>query len=103
MEIGDAREEKNGDVTIHTTIVSSGTANGAVITYRLRSRNDEPWRVLDVMIEGVSTVQNFRAQIQDIVSTKGAEQLVSIIRDKTREESEKRKAGSGSGSPATAQ
>ena len=55
--------------------------DGAPGFYRLRSKTS-PWRVIDIFIEGVSVVQNFRTQVQEIVSTKGADQLISILREK---------------------
>ncbi len=83
IEIGKARVEKNSDVTVQTKVIG-GAADGVLITYRLHSKNGAPWRVIDVVIEGVSTIQNFRSQIQDIVSNKGVEQLIAILREKNQ-------------------
>lgn len=81
VEIVDAREEKNGDVTVKTKIVG-GSVDGILVDYRLRSKDGAPWRVIDVIIEGVSMIQNFRSQIQEIVSSKGADKLIVILREK---------------------
>ncbi len=80
IEIGAARLERNGDVTVKTKIVG-GAADGVLVDYRLRE-NDGSWGIIDMVIEGVSLVQNFRAQIQDIVSSKGADQLIGELRAK---------------------
>ena len=56
-------------------------AGGVTVDYRLRAKSG-PWRVIDVFIEGVSVVQNFRSQVQEIVANKGADQLISILREK---------------------
>ena len=82
IEIGDARLERNGDVTVKTTIVG-GAANGLLVDYRMRE-GEGSWGIIDVVIEGVSLVQNFRAQIQDIVSSKGADQLILELRAKNQ-------------------
>lgn len=87
IEIGEARLERNGEVTVKTRLVG-GQADGLMVDYRLRER-DGRWEIIDVIIEGVSLVQNFRAQIQEIVSTQGADQVIAVLRDKN--------AGSGSG------
>jgi phospholipid transport system substrate-binding protein len=80
IEISQARTEQNGDVTVKTKIIG-GKAGGVTVDYRLRAKNG-PWRVIDVFIEGVSVVQNFRSQVQEIVSNEGAERLISILREK---------------------
>ena len=82
VEILSTRAERNGDVTVKTRIFGGSTANGILVDYRMRSTNAEPWRVLDVFIEGVSVVQNFRAQVQEIVSSEGADRLIEILREK---------------------
>jgi phospholipid transport system substrate-binding protein len=80
IEISQARAEQNGDVTVKTRIVG-GKAGGVTVDYRLRAKSG-PWRVIDVFIEGVSVVQNFRSQVQEIVSSQGPDQLISILREK---------------------
>jgi ABC-type transporter MlaC component len=42
--------------------------------------------VIDVIIEGVSLISNFRAQIQEIVSSKGVDHLIETLRAKRPEE-----------------
>ncbi len=81
IQIVSARLEGNGDVTVKTAIVDGAAGPGIAVDYRMRGK-DGPWRVLDVFIEGVSLVQSFRAQVQDIVSTHGAEALITILRQK---------------------
>ena len=76
-----ARVEKRGDVTVMTAIVG-GAANGIEMNYRVRGR-DGTWRVIDVTIEGISLVSNFRSQFRDIVNRDGPESLLSRLRDKT--------------------
>jgi len=85
IEIGDARLEKNKDVTVKTTILG-GSADGVLIEYRMRPTDGE-WRVIDVIIEGVSLIANFRSQIQDIIRNEGADQLIEKLRQKNEERS----------------
>lgn len=80
VEVGAARNESNGDVTVATRIVG-GDQDGALVDYRLR-RRDGTWYVIDVIIEGVSMLQNFRTQIQEIVSSKGTDHLIQTLREK---------------------
>jgi ABC-type transporter MlaC component len=38
--------------------------------------------VIDVIVEGISLIKNYRAQVQDIVRSKGADQLIAQLREK---------------------
>jgi phospholipid transport system substrate-binding protein len=80
IETGEAREERNKDVTVQTKIMG-GNANGARIDYRMRQK-DGDWQVIDVIIEGVSLVSNFRSQIQEIISSKGTDKLIELLHEK---------------------
>jgi phospholipid transport system substrate-binding protein len=82
VEVLETRAEKNGDVTVRTRIVGGRAGDGISVDYRLRATPPGPMRVIDIFIEGVSVVLNFRNQVQEIVSTKGVDQLISILRDK---------------------
>jgi phospholipid transport system substrate-binding protein len=84
IEVGDARAEANGDASVMTT-VRGGRFEGTKVAYRMRAR-DGNWLVIDVIIEGVSLISNFRAQIQEIVSSKGVEQLIDTLRAKRPDE-----------------
>ena len=43
---------------------------------------DGNWRIVDVIIEGVSRVSNFRLQFQDVVASSGPEHLIALLREK---------------------
>ena len=83
VELTGSRAETNGDVTVRSMIVG-GNADGVKLDYRLRSK-DGPWRVIDISVEGVSVAQNFRSQVQEIISAHGADRLIEILRDKNNE------------------
>ena len=53
------------------------------IGYRMISKGGQ-WKVYDVMIEGVSLVQNYRSQFRDILSKKSAESLLNMLREKVK-------------------
>ena len=74
------RVEPRGDVTVRSKVVG-GQFDGIEMNYRLRQRQ-ERWRVIDVVIEGVSLVANFRSQFVEIVSSGGPEELLRQLRDK---------------------
>lgn len=53
------------------------------IHYRMIFGNGE-WKVYDVVIEGVSLVQNYRSQFREILTNKPPEDLLKMLRQKTR-------------------
>jgi phospholipid transport system substrate-binding protein len=80
VEILSARDEPRGDVIVQTKI-SGGQFSGALVDYRLRKTAGE-WRVIDVVIEGISMVSNFRDQFKAVVSSGGPELLLKKLKEK---------------------
>ncbi len=74
------RQEAGNDWTVKTKIVRPNAAE-ILVDYRLRKEGDG-WRVIDVIIEGVSLVANFRSQFQDIVTKDGPAKLIELLREK---------------------
>jgi phospholipid transport system substrate-binding protein len=79
ITIASSRAEQNGDVTVMTVV--KGATGDTKVDYRLR-KSDAGWRGIDVIIEGVSLVQNFRSQAQEIVSAEGPDGLIQKVRSK---------------------
>ena len=77
--IGDRRE--SGDDWIVKTRIIRPHAAEILADYRLRKVNDK-WMVIDVIVEGVSLVANFRSQFQDIVSKDGPAKLIDLLHEK---------------------
>jgi phospholipid transport system substrate-binding protein len=84
VEIAGERLEARGDVTVRTRIVG-GQADGIEIHYRLRER-EGTWRVIDVVIEGVSLVSSYRSQFQELMGRGGPEHLLERLRAKNLDE-----------------
>jgi phospholipid transport system substrate-binding protein len=83
VTVNGARAEKNGDVTVRSQI--EGERSEPIrIDYRLRPSGAE-LKVIDVIIEGVSLVQNFRSQTQQIISEVGVDGLIGRLREKNAE------------------
>ncbi len=80
VEILSARDEPRGDVIVQTKI-TGGQFTGALVDYRLRKTAGE-WRVIDVVIEGISMVSNFRDQFKAVVSSGGPELLLKKLKEK---------------------
>jgi phospholipid transport system substrate-binding protein len=72
--------DPNGDYTVQSKILRGGPDDIAV-DYRLRQR-DGNWLIIDIVVEGVSLVSNFRSQFQEIISNGGPEKLLRLLHDK---------------------
>ena len=83
IEMGGERLEPRGDVTVMTKI-QGGEADGVAIDYRVRNR-DGRWRIIDVVIEGISLVSNFRAQFSDVLRRGGPAELLARLKQKNAE------------------
>jgi phospholipid transport system substrate-binding protein len=70
--------------TVRTEIVAKRDANVEVL-YQLLRRNGA-WQVYDVVIEGVSLVNNYRTQFNNIISHESYEALVKKLKLKLEQE-----------------
>lgn len=89
VDVYAAQLEPRDDVSIKTRIVG-GQFDGAEISYRLRKRNEQ-WRIIDVVIEGVSLVSNYRSQFAEVLNSGTIDDLLSRLRDKNFEVEEEEK------------
>jgi phospholipid transport system substrate-binding protein len=81
VEITGERAEKRGDVTVATLIKSPKASAPIVVDYRMRKR-EGTWRVIDVKIEGISLVSNYRDQFHEVLSRGGPEKLLAQLRER---------------------
>ena len=70
-----------GDVEVRTKIIG-GESNGALVDYRMRKGKDGSWRIIDVVIEGISLVANFRDQFREVIARGGPEALLQKLKEK---------------------
>lgn len=66
IEVRSTVLRKNGDVPIYYRVIMK----------------DGSWRVYDVVIEGVSLINNYRSQFREILANKPPESLLEILRKK---------------------
>jgi len=76
--------DKDGYATVRTEVVNKRDLN-VVVEYRLLQR-DGNWQVYDVVIEGVSLVNNYRTQFHNIVSRESYDSLVKKLKLKIEQE-----------------
>jgi len=95
--IGDRKEERR-DWTVQT-IVKNKSSDDVRIDYRLRQDGKEgdpggEWRIIDILVEGVSLISNFRSQFQSIVNNSGPAKLIEDLEKKVAEEERAESKGS---------
>jgi phospholipid transport system substrate-binding protein len=66
-------------VEVRSTVLSN---KGEIPIYYRVTIKDDAWRVYDVVIEGVSLVNNYRSQFKEILSNKPPESLLETLRKK---------------------
>jgi len=76
-----------GDVVVKTRIVG-GANDGVVVDYRMRPQKDEEWKIIDVVIEGISLVANFRDQFKEVIARGGPQALIEKLQEKNAEAAE---------------
>ena len=81
VQITGDRDESRGDWTVQTKILRPQGGADILVDYRLRNLNGD-WKVIDLIIERVSLVSNFRAQFQDVIANGGIERLLQLLREK---------------------
>jgi phospholipid transport system substrate-binding protein len=75
------KQTQNGDYAeVYTNIVQSG-GEPISIDYRLKNENGT-WKVYDVLIDSISLVGNYRAQFHRIMTEKGYNELITLIKNK---------------------
>ena len=80
VEITGERPEARGDFTIKTKIVG-GKNNGALVDYRMRQKGGS-WKIIDVVIEGISLVANYRDQFREVASQGGPAVVIEKLKEK---------------------
>jgi phospholipid transport system substrate-binding protein len=82
IEFGAENTLREGQVEVKSNII---TADGRQIPldYRLIKKGAD-WRVYDVVIEGISLVQNYRSQFRDILSKQSPTELLQFMREKVK-------------------
>ena len=82
IDFGDEVELKQNRVEVKSTIVTK--ANQSVpLNYRMIQK-DGSWKVYDVVIEGISLVQNYRSQFREILAHKSPQDLITTLEEKVK-------------------
>lgn len=87
--------EVEGEYAAVSTVAVTGDGTKVPIEYQLKKVSNEKreqnpelpgWQVYDVSVEGVSLINNYRAQFRDILIGRSYEQLVRMLRQKVEKD-----------------
>ena len=80
IEFGKEVELRKNKVEVESAIITADNKS-IPVNYRMVFKNDK-WQVYDVVIEGISLVQNYRSQFREILAKKTPEDLLNTLREK---------------------
>ena len=76
------RERIDGDDAVVELRIIMRTGREIPATYRLK-KNGAAWCVYDVSVEGISLVNNYRAQFNSIIARSSYRELVKLLKERT--------------------
>jgi phospholipid transport system substrate-binding protein len=80
VQITGEQPEARGDHTVKTKIVG-GDNDGALVDYRLRQKEGN-WLIIDVVVEGISLVANYRDQFREVAAQGGPVVVIEKLKQK---------------------
>ncbi|GJQ22403.1 organic solvent tolerance ABC transporter substrate-binding protein [Candidatus Brocadia sapporoensis] len=78
------KQDEKDYASVQTKIITN-TGSVVLVEYRMQS-NSGKWKIYDVVIEGVSLVNNYRSQFNNILMKSSYEELVQKIKGKNDKE-----------------
>jgi phospholipid transport system substrate-binding protein len=83
-KVGYNRETQDQNTAEVQTVLTAANSTNYSLNYRLHLV-DKDWKVYDVVIEGISLVNNYRAQFSRFLAKSSYEDLVRTLKEKTTE------------------
>ena len=93
IDVQRGREESNGDWSVVTQFKLEGSSSA--VAYRMRKDGAGNWMIIDVLVEGVSLVANFRSQFNSLLSSEGPDDVIKRLAEKNAEAEERFAAREG--------
>ena len=70
------------EMVIRTLMKGSGTAQPVGLDYRIYRAKEKTWKIVDVNIEGIWMVENYRSQFASILNQEGVDGLIRQFKEK---------------------
>jgi len=82
QQVNFTKEVPLSDTTAEVQTAVVGGSGKVKIDYRV-IKEESGWKVYDVVIEGVSLINNYRTQFRDVLANNPPEKLLETLREKT--------------------
>ena len=84
--ITDAKDEGNGQFSVSMQIKAPKQSQDTLAGYRLRANDNGQFKIIDIIIEGVSLITTQRSEFSSVVQQKGMDGLIQAIESKRQAE-----------------
>lgn len=84
-ELRPARRQSAADEMVIRTLLKSSGKNDIGIDYRIYRNKAGAWKVVDVNVEGIWMVENYRSQFASVLSQDGINGLITMLETRTDE------------------
>lgn len=90
-ELRPTRVKKPQPEMVVRTLLKSAGAEPIALDYRIYRNKEDRWRIVDVNVEGIWMVENYRSQFASVLSQDGVEGLIRLFNEKGEELARKMK------------
>lgn len=87
--ITDVKNEEEGQFTVNMQIKALKQSQDTLAGYRLRMGENGQFKIIDIIIEGISLITTQRSEFSSVVQQKGIDGLIQAIEGKKQAEKEK--------------
>lgn len=93
-ELRPSRNRRVADELVVRTLLKSSGAPEIALDYRIyRNKRENAWKIVDVNVEGIWMVENYRSQFASTLSNEGIPGLIKLLEEKSEEVAKKNKSG----------
>lgn len=93
-ELRPLRNRSVADEMVIRTLLKSSGAEDIGLDYRIYKNRSGDWKIVDVNVEGIWMVENYRSQFASTLNQDGVAGLIRLLEEKGEELAEKNKAKS---------
>ena len=85
-ELRPTRNRRVSDELVVRTLLKSTGSQDIALDYRIyRNKRQNAWKIVDVNVEGIWMVENYRAQFASTLSNDGIQGLIKLLEEKSEE------------------
>ena len=93
-ELRPSRNRRVSDELVVRTLLKSSGAPDIALDYRIyRNKRKNEWKIVDVNVEGIWMVENYRSQFASTLSNEGIPGLIKLLEEKSEEIAKKNQTG----------